>query len=292
LADASTADSPAAQAMVSVIIPCNDDTHLAETLDSLASQDGPPPFEVVLVDGLGHDLASRLEPWVQQLSLRIIPSQRGRTAGAQRNIGVAASHAALLLFVDADDVVSSGYVRTMAEGLASNGIVCSRVDMSTLNPWLRSVTDRTGPITAMGFLPFAGAGTLGIRRSLFEEVRGFDTSLARYEEADLCWRIQLAGGEAPAFVPDAVLHYRRPRGALKRLHTAFSYGHAQASLYARFRHRGMPRASLRRAMVVWITFPWRLLRGSVNRSATPVVRQAAMRLGRVWGSLRHGVRYF
>ena len=64
----------------------------------------------------------------------------------------------------------------------------------------------------MAFLPFAGAGTLGIRRSLFQDIGGFDPMLRCYEAADLCWRIQLAGNGPPVFVSEARLHHRLERG--------------------------------------------------------------------------------
>jgi glycosyltransferase involved in cell wall biosynthesis len=126
-----------------------------------------------------------------------VRQHRRATAGANRNLGVAESRGRLLLFVDADDTANDRYVDAMATALESHELVCSAVDLELLNPWDPSGThpQQTGLIQSMDFLPFAGAGTLGVRRSLFEERGEFDLLLRCYEDADLCWRIQLSGHE-------------------------------------------------------------------------------------------------
>ena len=52
-------------------------------------------------------------------------------------------------------------------------------------------------------LPHAGAGNMGIHRSVFEAVGGFDAELGCLEDTDFCWRVQLAGVPL-VFWPDAV----------------------------------------------------------------------------------------
>lgn len=281
---------------VSVIIPCRDDTYIAATLESLAMQKAAPPFEVLVVDGYEHDLALRLESWTQRLKLRVVKARAGRTAGAQRNTGVGATSASLLLFVDADDTVGDGYVRAMTDALKSHDLVCSRVDLLTLNPGVRargiSLPQETGVATGMSFLPYAQGGSLGIRRPLFEDIGGFDPVLRQYEDVDLCWRVQLAGGEPPAFVSEAELHYRLERNLIKRCRKAVAFGRSQAALYARHRQSGMPREPVRDALIAWGSLPLRLYRQIVHHSTRHVLQQAAVRAGRLWGSVRYRVPYF
>ncbi len=280
--------------ILSVIIPCIDDTYLAETLKSLAMQSAAPPFEVIVVDGHHGDLGTRLEEWRNRLQLEVVNARGGLSAGDQRNRGVAVSRGSLLLFVDADDVVGKGYVRAMADALQTDELVCSRVDLSLLNPGAgaRTHSQGRGLLTGgMSFLPFAGAGTLGIRRSLFQDVGGFDAPLRCYEEADLCWRIQLAGGGPPVFASEARLHYRLKGGRIQRWRKAVAFGQTQALLYARYRRSGMPRESLRDAIVTWCRLPWRLYRGVSGHFAQSVLRDAAVRVGRLQGSLRYRVPY-
>jgi hypothetical protein len=67
---------------------------------------------------------------------------------------------------------------------------------------------RTPPLAAG--LPRAGAGNLGMRRSIFLEAGGFDPAAAFVENTDLCARIRRAGYE-PVRVPELVMH-AWPRG--------------------------------------------------------------------------------
>ena len=279
--------------MVSVIIPCIDDTYLAETLKSLASQQAAPPFEVLVVKGGRNDVGRWIEDWQARLQLQIVDGSGGGVAGELRNRGAAASSGSLLLFIDADDAIGREYLHAMADALESHDLVSSGVDLSPLNPEVRAKThsQERGLITAMAFLPFAGAGTLGIRRGLFQDVGGFDPMLPCYEGADLCWRIQLAGNGPPVFVSEATLHHRLERGGMRRWRKAVAFGQAQAFLYRRYRRSGMPRESLSDALLAWCSLPWRLYQGFTSHSASTVLRDAALRVGRLQGSLRYHVPY-
>ena len=148
-------------------------------------------------------------------------------------------------------------------------------------------------ITAeLEFLPFAGAGTLGISHSLFMEVGGFVPSLRTYEEADFCWRLQLSGHEAPTLVPAAVLHYRLRDRPSRRLRTAAARGMGQALLFRRYRRAGMPRLTLGQAVAVWRSLAWRLPRELIDGGSAGLGWAAATHAGRLVGSLRYRVPYF
>ena len=279
---------------VSVVIPCVDPGYLKQTLDSLAAQCEAPHFEVVVVDGSGGDVATRTGRWRDGLDLRVVKAKPHLRAGANRNIGVAASRASLILFIDADDTVGDQYVRAMADGLEAKDIVCSMLDYRSLNPWLGASSPRPQTDVAqseMGFLPFAGAGTLGIRRPLFDRVGGFHPTLPCYEEAELCWRIQLAGHEPPFQLNDAILHVRFEPSDVRRWRKFVQYGATQVLLYRRFRGAGMPRASVREALVAWEDLAVRLSRRAAGRPEKGVGHTLAIRVGRLLGSIRHQVRY-
>lgn len=239
---------------VSVVVPCNDASHLATTLSSLAAQVAAPAFEVVIVDDSHGGVAAT--PIPAELDVRVVTAEGSGTAALNRNIGVAASRGPLLLFVDADDAVSENYVQAMAQALAERPLVCARVSLEKFEGigGIRTESDfqQTGPIERdMDFLPFAGSGTLGVRRSVFDRVGGFDGTMPCYEEADLCWKIQLDGQAAPRFVPEAVLSYRMATSSRVRLRKGIRFGRMQVKLYARFRHHGMPGRSLATALREW-----------------------------------------
>jgi GT2 family glycosyltransferase len=278
---------------VSVIIPCLDDTYINETLDSLAHQQGAEFEVIVVVDPRGDDISSRLEAWSDRLQLRIMTGDRGAHAGGHRNRGAALSRGRFLLFVDADDVVAEGYVCAMAEALQSHEFVCSSQDVQKLNPWHGgTVTDREGfSKSNMSFLPFTGAGTLGIRRSLFEQIGGFDPYLNCYQDADFCWRLQLAGHKTPTLVAGAVLHYRLAPDRIKRLRKAVAYGRTQALLYRRYRNQGMPREPMLAVGVAWLRLISRWVRRLTGKPERGLAWDTSLRIGRLQGSFRYRVAY-
>jgi GT2 family glycosyltransferase len=79
---------------------------------------------------------------------------------------------------------------------------------------------------------------MGVRRSVFEEVGGFRLR-PTFEEADFCWRVQLAGYPGPVFAPDAVVHYRLPDNLRTEYRRSRDYVRGQLALYELYREQGM-----------------------------------------------------
>jgi glycosyltransferase involved in cell wall biosynthesis len=283
-------DDPA----VSVIIPCNDETHLPALFQSLLEQEQPPPFEVILVDASGEDLSASLNAWSERLNLRVIPAEKNASAPANRNSGVAVAATDALVFIDADDTVNASFVGAMAAALDTHDVVCCSVDMTSLNPWNTDGThpQLTGLITGdMAFLPFAGAGTLAIRRSLFDEIGGWDPSLRFYPEADFCWRIQLSGHRPPHFVRDATLHYRLDPTPDGRWQRTVGLGRTEPLLFKRYARAGMPRESLLEVMGAWLGIVRDAVRSLLGKRVAGLGYRTAIRIGRIQGSWRHRVMY-
>jgi GT2 family glycosyltransferase len=135
----------------------------------------------------------------------------------------------------------------MASALDRAELVCARLGFDRLNPsWVTSVWperwQQDRPLDDFGFLPFAGSGTLGVRRSLFDEMGGFRHGgrPSQFEECDLCWRIQRAGHAGPVVVPDAVLHYRLPQTMKGMYRRGRNYARGQAALRYVYGPLGMP----------------------------------------------------
>jgi glycosyltransferase involved in cell wall biosynthesis len=95
--------STAATAVVDVVIPVHDGArYLGAAIDSvLAQQDGPVARVIVVDDGSTDDSAALAAAYGPPVTL--IRQQRAGAAVA-RNRGIAASQAALLAFLDADDL--------------------------------------------------------------------------------------------------------------------------------------------------------------------------------------------
>ena len=277
--------------VASVVIACKNEARRFSTmLESLTRQTFSGSWEVVVADnGSTDETLEVVESYASRLPrLVVVDASRERGYARARNLGVERARGQKLLFVDADDEVNDGYVAALAAALDKTGFVCARIGFERLNPppvravWpARWQQDR--PLDAFGFLPFAGGGTIGVRRPLFEEVGGFRQRRpsSQFEEADLCWRIQLAGHPAPVLVPEAILHYRLPTGLAATFRRGRNYARGRSTLYELYYTHGMPPrpgASLRD------------LFGAIRRarSRTGLLRAANV-LGRCVGQLEPGV---
>lgn len=286
-------EGPAAPAVSVVIAARNAAATIGEQLAALASQDGAAPFEVVVVDN-GSDDATRAvaESFRGSLDVRVIDASEAIGRAHARNKGVEVARAPLLLFVDADDMVHSGYVAAMATALRSNPAVAARIDLTRFNPSSGSTGLSTSGLSGgmMGWLPLGGGGTLGITRELFESVGGFDTAFSRAEDADLCYRVQLNGATL-AYVPDAVISCRMRSSSTSSFRQAREDALCITLLYKRYRQHGMPRHNARSVIRLWLGTARMCLRIRSRHDLLGCARLLGLRLGFVEGSLRNGVLY-
>jgi glycosyltransferase involved in cell wall biosynthesis len=284
---------------VSVVIAAKDAASvLSDQLEALTRQVGAGPFEVIVADNGSTDetrtvalsFADRLP------GLRVVDAADRPGSAHARNVGVRSSRGRSLVFVDADDVVDPGYVRAMADGLRQHPAVAARIDWTLLNAW---ATDQSLPTDQgagfsgglFGWLRFAFGGSLGIRRDTYEMVGGFDATVARADDVELCWRLGLAGVSL-TFLPDAVVHYRLRPGVRTSYRQGRANGRDGARLYAMYRAKGMPRHSGRAAIRFWLGALRACARCRSRQDAIRCAGLIGLRVGIVEGSIRHRVLYF
>ena len=284
---------------MSVVVPAKDAARtLPEQLGALATQEGAPPFEVVVADnGSRDETVAVARSWSDRLELRVVDASAVPGAAAARNSGALAARAERLLFCDADDRVGPTWVGVMAAHLGPGTLVAGPVrrvaDPAVLGrppgpdaPLENSTVD----VPYMGFLPCVLSGSVGVRRSDFLAVGGFDTSYGRgCEDMDFSWRAQLAGLR-PVVAHGCVLSYRQRTGAASSFGAERGYNVNAVLLWLRFRDhpgvRGMSLGWSLRSLA-------RTLGGTRPRTlADPVRRLAwARRVGADLGSVEGHVRY-
>jgi len=276
-----------------VIIPVfNAVAYIPDLFASLAMQEWTGSWEVIVADNGSTDGSIRLiESYRDRLpALAILPAYEARGSAYARNVGARHSRGTSLLFVDHDDVPGEDYIARMGDALRRYEFVCGRQEAERLNPeWttrLRPSGQIDGPMMwNYDFLPYAAGGTIGIRRSLFESLVGFDESVALADCTDLCWRAQLDAGARLHFVPDAVLHYRY-RQSLRGMFTQqMGYGRAEVRMYARYRSRGVQKIPLRRSLENWRRLIRHLPRLRYRAGRAWLATELGNRLGRIGGSL-------
>lgn len=281
---------------VSVVVPFRNAARtLGHQLEALAGQDFAGSWEVVAIDNRSEDESRRVaESFSERLHLRVVEARERLGAGYARNVGASLAFGRKLLFVDADDEVSPGYVSTMADALDRHDFVTAAFDQETLNPeWVRAAhgpawRDRDEPLPKQfGVLPNAGA-SIGINRAVFEAVGGFPEDLPRMQDIAFSWEVQRAGIQLH-YVPDA-LYRIRYRGGLPDLFRQGLAGSSYAPLlYKRYRGAGMQRRTVDAVVRSWGRLALDLSRARTRTDLAPLAVRLGREIGRVTGSIRHGV---
>lgn len=283
---------------ISLVLPVkNGWPFLAEQLSALAGQDSAEPFEVVVADNGSTDGSQEIaRSFADRMELRLIDASARPGSAYARNAGVAASRGSRIVFADADDVVDRGYVSVMSTALRLDSVVAARIDWHLLNdhvdPSLLPNDQTVGVSGGMfGWLPFTFGGAMGVRRDAFEEVGGFDETIARADDVEFCWRLGLSD-MLPRFVPAAVVHYRLREGMAASFKQGFADGQECPWLYRRYRQHGMPRHSFRSAARFWLG-PVRLCARCRSKASFVACGSIlGVRAGIIRGCVRSRVLYF
>jgi hypothetical protein len=201
---------------VSVIMPCyNAAATLREAVASVLAQNAPD-FELLIVDDGSRDdsvaVASELAAGDQRI--RVI-CQANAGPAAARNRGIAEARGTYLAFLDADD-------RWMPDCLACHiallnsdpqcGASFARIqffDPAMQRPGVRSAAhDRLTLAQVLGENPICTTSNLFARRSLFEEIGGFDPELTHGEDQEWVARVLAVPSLAIRGVAPVLVHYR------------------------------------------------------------------------------------
>lgn len=283
---------------VSVVIPALDAARtLPLQLEALARQRTGRRYEVLVADnGSSDGTADVVREFAGRVpGLRLVDASRRKGSNVARNCGTAEARSELVLLCDADDEVADDWLEALARGLETAGGVGGRLERTKLNadyiaawgvPW-----GQPGITTQLDFLPRPLGANAGFRRSVWEELGGFDEEYVRGgTETEFFWRLQLAG-HALVDVPDAVVHYRLRPSFRKSVRQMYVWGRQHAMLYRDFRSSGMRWVPRETAWaLVWLL---RLLPRAVRARSSRVdlARQVAYRAGRVVGSWQYRVLY-
>jgi glycosyltransferase involved in cell wall biosynthesis len=273
----------------------NGETHIADQLAALAGQTYAGDWELVLADnGCSDRTVAIVRSWEPKLpSLTIADARSRKGLNHARNVGASAARGDFLVFCDADDVATPGWLEAMVAAAADADIVGGRLEWETLNDPVVRAWRPQGPMTDLivghGFLRYAPGGNMGVWTRVAREV-GWDEEF-RFGSSDhgFAWRGQLAGYRL-AFAPNALMRqrFRSTIRSMARQH--FRYGSSGPLLHKAFADAGLPPPDRREALRDW----YLLLTGVPDLWASRErrgcwVRTAAFRLGRLAGSVRAGV---
>jgi histidinol-phosphate phosphatase family protein len=196
-----------------IVVPSIGRDSLTALLESLDRCAGPRPGAVWVVDDKaaeGSSVDSQARPFTA-LGVRVLRGP-GRGPAAARNVGFKASSAEWIVFLDDDVVVTEDWAERLSGDLSAAGarVAGSQGRIVVPAPAGRRPTDWERNVMGLQEARWATAD-MAYRRSVLEEVGGFDERFARAyrEDADLALRV-LARGHALERGRRCVVHPVRP----------------------------------------------------------------------------------
>jgi GT2 family glycosyltransferase len=264
----------------SVVIPArNGAGALPRLLASLDAQTAGD-FEVIMVDNASTDGTAAVGA---RLGARVVAEPRPSRARA-RNAGVAAAIGERIAFIDAECTAEPGWLQALLRCLEHAPLVAGPVQVRTsAAPGLlehfdvmwrfhqREHVERDG---------WAASANLGITRSAFDAVGGFDPAYMHIgEDVDLCLRAGAAGYRI-AFCPDAWISHPAEDSLAATLRRAYRQGWSMVQHHHRLSGPVGGRLHLHPGPLV--RGDWALRRFGIEPDALePAERRRMLRLARL-----------
>lgn len=228
-----TATRDSADACI-VIAAFNAEEHIGEALTSVLEQ-SRPPREIVVVDDGSEDATAQVAASFPGVGL---VSQANRGPAAARNAGVARTTAALIGFLDADDLMTPRRLELQTARMCENpdlevvfGAQEVRLEPGAALPFWAEGS--AVPARRIGPGEFERVYHLSmlLRRGTWERVGPFDESLRQAEDLD--WTLRASEAGARMEVLDDVVTIRRVHGG-NVTHDAEG---SRAGIFSAFRKR-------------------------------------------------------
>jgi len=294
---------------VSIIIPAlNEEKNLARVLPAVMAQVGPGD-EVIVVDNGSDDKTVAVAKSFNAKVL--VESKRGR--GRARNAGIKHAEGEFVVFLDADCVPESNWLKNLLNPFSDNGIGCSGGEIATvgaatpLSEFLAGRGHLSQTATARHpFLPFAQTGNVAFRRNVIERIGVFDESLDEGENADLCWRMQLQTQYRITFTGDALATHLHSFSAKSLLRQKLRHARGMVMLFKKYKKQWTApiptwktlyweyHSIFRRGLkLIWDLGVAKTRLGTVPPADQryQLILEIGEKLGRISGSIQHRVWY-
>ena len=198
---------------VSVIVPCyNEERFIGQTLENLIQQYPSQAYEIIVIDGMSEDSTRDMVEQFQKLhpdsSIRLVLNP-DRSIPKSLNLGIEHATGEVIARMDAHAFPSTGYIRRCVEVL-SNGeaevvgmpclvqagadtVTARAIALAVSHPFgigdaryrLTGDKDRQEAVDTVAFACF--------RKSLWQQLGGYDESLLTNEDYDFNYRARLQG---------------------------------------------------------------------------------------------------
>jgi len=199
--------------LLTIIIPVKDDGEgLRQTLESIAATvPAEQAFEVIVANDGGADAitqACKHYAWVEE---KVLVPNRG--PGGARNEALKYAKGEYIAFLDADVIVRPGWWEALNAVLAEHDYAAGRVDIHP--DMMEHFFHHYDALTAFNVREYMThhhgvTANVAVRRSLLEQIGGFDARFRSGEDSEFGVRVHEAG--CRLVYADAMAIYHPPRG--------------------------------------------------------------------------------
>src|SRR6478736_7163484 len=220
-------------------------------------------MRVVVVDDGSATPVQQRDFCDMHCDIQVLRHARSKGPAAARNTGLTACNTDFVAFLDSDVVPRRGWLEALlghfcdpAVALVAPRIVALHRSDSLVARYeaVRSSLDlgqREAPVVPYGTVSYVPSAAIICRRSVLEEVGGFDETLKSGEDVDLCWRFIEAGARLRYEPIAMVAHEHRTQLREWFVRRAF-YGESAAPLSLRHPGKTAPLVISGWTLVVWI----------------------------------------
>jgi len=207
---------------ISVIIPVyNSEGMIGDCLRSFLAQDYPAGrFEIIVVDNNSTDRTAEV---IKQYPVKYLLEDKVQSSYAARNTGADVAQGEGLLFFDADQTVELDFLKKFTrywddKGCGAFGAQYKAMNLdNSLAGKFWSIQENICFSNVDGEKAFSklGGGNTLVRKTVFQQAGGFDSTLISWGDYDFAYRLKQAGVKVK-YVDDAVITHKQ-RNTFKAL---------------------------------------------------------------------------
>ena len=207
---------------VSVVIPTYNRSHsIQESINSVLNQTYTA-WEIIIADDCSQDNTEEVVRQIQDSRIRYYRLPENRGAGGARNFGVKKASGHLIAFLDSDDAWVEDKLEKQMEywqQYPECGLIYSAYEIKVPSGACYTIPNETEWDNLAGDIfprllcqNTIGAPTVLLRKSVFQEVGGFDESMRSLEDWDFA--LKVAKKYPVGFVPEVLLKVAGSEGGV------------------------------------------------------------------------------